>query len=125
MPPERAATLTNYLLDRTGDALRGVVYYDDDSDVVYYLREDVQESDVQTCIEEVLDNVVTGAGGPDDAIAEEFGSLTASVHLHEKGVLVHLPKAEEDDGESGVLLAFESTVARQLDDFQGECVRRM
>lgn len=121
MARESAANLTTFVRNRAGESLRTVVPYDGRTYTVHYLRDDLTEPDVLARLEEVLANVISGGGRRDEKIRSEFGTLSASVQIREDGVIMHFPKSTD----SGVLLSFESAVAKQLDDFVGECLRRL
>ena len=110
--------LSTYLERRAGDSLRSVIRYSDSEFSIAYLREDISKPNFLQRMEEVLLNITGGGSNRNQALTTEFGPLEASVHVREKGVILHFPVEQE----KGVFVSLEPGAARQLSTFIRECM---
>lgn len=112
--------LTEYLIDRVGESLRGVVEYDGNDTDTLHLRDDIQETRMQSQIDRMLNRLQ-----PESTRAEEaafpFGDLHVTVRCFENAIILHFPTGQK----KGVVVAVEPTVATGLTTFVRECSRQI
>lgn len=112
--------LVEYLQDRTGDYLRGVVRYHRNANDVLYMREDIKEERLQSQIDRMLDRLE-----PESRSAEErafpFGDLYVTVRRFEDAILMHFPIGSN----RGIVVGLEPEAASSLNTFTTECLHRI
>ena len=118
MVEKAADRLRTYLEGRARENLRAVVRYTENDYSLAYLRDDISQPRFLRRMEEVLLNITKSGPNRNQALTEEFGLLEASVHVREKGVILHFP-IERDEG---VVVSLEPGAARQLSTFIRECM---
>jgi hypothetical protein len=105
---------------RAGDALRGVVRYDEDGYTALYVREDVQTDELR----EVFPSLVARMRSDEPVVPSEvygaFGATQATVELHENAALVHFSR--EETGGRGLLVSLDRDVAQGLGTFVDDCM---
>lgn len=117
----RHEKLDEYLRDRAGDAYRTAFRYDADGWELLYVREDLATHELHA----LLPNVVARVREAQAWVSEEeygrFGATTATMEIHETGVLLHLPDGER----AGVLVSLDVEAARNLVGFVAECKSKL
>jgi hypothetical protein len=108
--------LVDYLTDRIGQSLRGVVRYDGNDTDTLYLRDDLKETRLQSQIDRMIERL-----RPESAPAEEaafpFGDLHVTVRCFDEAIILHFPTGRDE----GVVVAVEPNVAMGLTTFAKEC----
>jgi len=114
------ADLVQYLRDRVGNALRGVIRYHQGTSDVLYLRDDVREVRLQSQIDRMLSRLE-----PESHSAEEeafpFGDLYVTVRRFEKAIIMHFPTGNN----RGVAVSLEPETAHNLNTFTTECLQQI
>ena len=121
MAQKAADRLSTYIKSRAGDNLRAVIRYSKSEYSLAYLRHDISEPNFLRRMEEVLLNITKSGPNRNQALTEELGPLEASVHVREKGVILHFPIEREN----GVVISLEPGAARQLSTFIRECMNQI
>lgn len=112
--------LIEYLEDRVGEDLRGVVRYSDHTNDVKYLREDIREERLRSQIDRMLDRIQ-----PESSSREErsfpFGDLYVTMRRFEEAVVLHFPTGSN----RGVVVTFEPKIASNFAAFTDACYDRI
>jgi hypothetical protein len=108
--------LVDYLHDRAGQSLRGILEYEETDTDTLYLRDDLRETRLQSQIDRMLKRL-----RPESARAEEaafpFGDLHVTVRCFDEAIILHFPTGRDE----GVVIAVEPNVAMGLTTFAKEC----
>jgi hypothetical protein len=112
--------IVEYLQDRVGSHLRGVIRYHQESTDILYLRDDVHEVRLQSQFDRIVDRLE-----PESHSAEErafpFGDLYVTVRRFEEAIIMHFPTGHN----RGIIVSLEPETARNLNTFTTECLKRI
>lgn len=113
MPQHR---LTEYLRQRAGDYLRGVVQYDDESFEVIYVRDGLDTDAFRQRVDHIHTNIVDR---PTPKTGQEsFGKPYATLSVREHAVVINL----RWNSTEGLLVGLEPDAARDLVAFIHEAM---
>ncbi|GAA0658272.1 hypothetical protein [Salarchaeum japonicum] len=121
MSEPRHAKLDRYLRDRAGDAYRTAFRYDADGWEPIHVREDLATRELHTLLPELVERVRGTRAWVSEEEYERFGGTTATMEIHEEGVLLHVPDGEN----AGVLVSLDVDAARSLVGFVAECEAKL
>jgi len=108
--------LTEYLVDRIDQDLRGVVEYDEMDTKTLHLRDDIQQSRVQNQIGQILQRLKPETAQAEEA-AFQLGNLHVTVRCFGDAVILHFPTGRDE----GVIVSLEPSVASDLTAFARTC----
>lgn len=121
MPPamtrDRHRRLCEFVEDRVGDSLRGMVFYDESDWEAVYIRPDLATQELRAGLDDICDRARDARSLIREADYPPLGATAATVEVHENGVVLHFP---EEPG-SGTLVSIDRSVARDLSEFVVEC----
>lgn len=113
----RLAKFLEFLKDRTGESLRAVEWYRDDDAELIYLRDDLDQAELQHRADDIHEFLTWDVDSSEMGDLQGLGEELASVSLREQAVLVHLPVSQK----YGVVIGLEPEAARSLHGFVTEC----
>jgi hypothetical protein len=117
MDGARHQRLSDFIEDRVGDSLRGVVWYDAADWEAVYVRPDLATRELYDRLDEICDRARSTRSLFREADYPPLGETTATTDVHENGVVLHFPEGPE----SGTLVSLDRAVARDLSEFLLEC----
>lgn len=110
--------LRSHLEDRVGDALRSIVYYDEEIQRVVYIRDDAQEQITSRQAEALIDYLREREDVQEARKRLGFDDeLQCTVHCWSNRTGLHFPHAPR----SGTLVTVDTAVASELHSFVEEC----
>lgn len=115
-----AGELVEFLQRQAADHLRGVVRYHGDATDTLYLREDIRAERLQSQIDRMIRRLRPEAD-PDEERAFPFGDLYVTVRRFEEAIIMHFPTGSD----RGIVVALKPDVARDLNMFTRECLKRI
>lgn len=112
--------LQEYLEDRAGSYLGGIVRYNGNSTDVLYLRDDIREKRIQSEIDRILNRVRPESSSKGEQ-SFPFGDLYATVRLFEDATILHVPNGND----RGSVVSLEPGAAQDLNTFIGNCIEKI
>jgi hypothetical protein len=117
MDNARYQRLCEFIQDRVGDSLRGVIRYDETDWDAVYVRSDLATRELQVGLTDICDRARSARSLFREADYPPLGETAATVEVHENGVALHFPEGPE----CGTLVSLDRSVARDLTEFVVEC----
>lgn len=115
-----ASSLVSFLETRASEHLRGVARYKGNETDVLYMRDDIKERRIQSQIDRIT-NRLRPESAPGEERAFPFGDLYATVRRFDEAIVMHFPRGPDH----GVVVALEPQTAQELNQFTGECLKRI
>lgn len=103
--------LAEYLRDRAGENLRGVIEYDGDGYEINYMREDLDADAFRQRVEYAYTRILQGQTNESELAA--FGKSYATLSVREYAVILNLRRTPTE----GILVGLDPGAARQLVSF--------
>lgn len=117
MDSDRHRRLCEFVEDRVGDSLRGMVSYDESDWEAVYIRPDLATRELRAGLDDICDRARDARSLLREADYPPIGETTATTEVHENGVVLHFPRGPD----SGTLVSLDRDVARHLTSFVIEC----
>lgn len=100
-----------FVIERAGDSLRVIGWYEDENAGVFYARGDLDRDTAATRVKADQDYYSQGSK------AEPLSDLRATVDVRDRAVIIHFPVT----GDRGLIVSLEHDAANHLVDFVTEC----
>lgn len=122
MAPAHPEELTTFLKDKVNDELRSVIYYDEDTFELVYVRDDVRSQYSDEDLERIHQDLgLTSVGKPFLEDLYVHGELECSVHCFENAIEMHFIASETE----GIAVALEPAAFLSHRTFVGQCLEKI
>lgn len=115
-----AESVTRYVRDRAGDAVRGIARYDESGYTLEYTRSDLDHGEVDRRVAALYEEVTWDWNPPEDQAMAALGDAYATLEVRAEAVIITL----RIDDDEGLLLSLAPSVTNDLVEFLGEVLDR-